>query len=120
MKGKTNYRKKVSIKDTEVINLVTKKIHKYNLPTKILSVSYMKLNGRHPEGKKKLLEKDCSYIMFVTEGKGKYIINEDIIEVKPQDVVFVRAGSTFVAEGKFEYLTVVVPAFYPNTTEEIE
>lgn len=111
--------KKVSLKDTKTLDQVTKKINLYNLPTKILSASYMTLNGRHPEGKKKVLEKDCSFVMYVTEGKGKYIINDKEVKVKPKDVVFVRAGSTFVAEGDFEYFTVVVPAFHPDSVEEI-
>ncbi len=111
---------KVKKKEAGLIDQKTKQIRIYNLPTKVLSISYMSLEGRHPEGKKVMLEKDCSFVMYVTQGTGNYEINGERIAVEKGDAVFVRAGSTFVAEGNFEYVTVVVPAFYPETTEEIE
>lgn len=120
MKNKIITYKKVSAKDTKLVELKNKKIFQYNLPTKIMSVSYMELDGRNPEGNKVLLEKDCSFVMYVTKGKGKYLINGDKVNVSTGDVVFVRAGSTFVAEGKFEYLTMVIPAYHSDSTEEIE
>jgi mannose-6-phosphate isomerase-like protein (cupin superfamily) len=115
----TFYYKKVSAKDTSLLDQKTKKIFLYDLPTKILSISKMELNGRHPEGEKVLLEKDCSFVMYVTKGTGKYLINGEEVIVIKGDAVFVRAGSTIVAEGKFEYVTVCVPAFHEGSVEEV-
>jgi mannose-6-phosphate isomerase-like protein (cupin superfamily) len=119
-KGNITFFKKVSAEDTELLDQKTKKIHLYNLPTKILSISRMELNGRHPSGKKALLEKDASFVMYVTKGKGQYLINREKVMVSPGDAVFVRAGSTFVAEGRFEYITVNVPAYHPDSAEEVD
>jgi mannose-6-phosphate isomerase-like protein (cupin superfamily) len=111
---------KVSKEDRKLIDLGTKKIFQYNLPTKILSVSYMKVNGRNPEGNKVVLEKDCSFAIYITKGSGKFIIDRENIKAEVDDVIFVRAGSTFVAEGNFEYITFVVPAYHPESTEEVD
>ena len=120
MVKRITYYKKVAKNETTLLDQRTKKIHLYNLPTKILSVSRMELKGRHPEGNKVVLEKDCSFAMYVTRGKGKDLINGEIVQVGEGDVVFVRAGSTFIAEGNFEYITCVIPAYHPESTEEVE
>ncbi len=120
MNKKITYYKKVSVKEAQLLDQNTKKIYLYNLPTKILSLSRMELNGRHPEGRKVVLEKDCSFAMYVTKGQGKYLINGDEVKVSKGDAVFVRAGSTFVAEGNFEYVTCVVPAFHQKSVKEID
>jgi mannose-6-phosphate isomerase-like protein (cupin superfamily) len=119
LKGKVAYYKKTSANETKLLDQVTKKIYLYNLPTKILSISKMKLNGRHPEGEKVVVEKDCSFVMYITKGKGRYLINNEVVQVAVGDAVFVRAGCTFVAEGNFEYITVVVPAFHEDSVEKV-
>src|SRR3990172_8195733 len=72
------------------------------------------------DSKKIILEKDCSFAMYVTRGSGKYLVNGEEITVEEGDMVFVPAGSTFACEGNFEYITVDVPAFYPEQSEEID
>lgn len=99
----------------------TKTIFKYELATKLFDIAKMVVNGRHPENPEKvILEKDCNFAMYVTKGKGKYFVNSEEIAVTEGDVVFVPAGSTFACEGEFEYVTVDVPAYYPEQSEEIE
>lgn len=112
---------KITLKDTNLIDLGTKKIYKYILPTKLYDIAKMVVNGRHPQDPKKvILEKDCSFAMYVIKGKGEYLVNNEKIVVNEGDVIYVPAGSTFACEGNFEYITVDVPTFYAEQSEEIE
>ena len=113
---------KILAKEAKKIELgPTKTIYKYELPTKLFDISKMVVKGRHPEDSRKvILEKDCNFAMYVTRGEGKYLVNGEEINVVEGDVIFVPTGSTFACEGDFEYITVDVPAYYPEQSEEIE
>lgn len=86
--------------DTNKIDLGTKVIFKYPSPTKIFDIGRMVVNGRNPE--------------------GKIYAGDDVFDVKINDVVLVPKGNKFAAEGKMEYITVDVPAFYLEQSTEIE
>jgi predicted enzyme related to lactoylglutathione lyase len=106
-----------SADETTLIDLgPTKQIHKYPSPTRQLDIGRMVINGRHPE-KGFVVEQGCDFVMYVTQGNGKYYVGDEVFEVKPGDVVFVPTGNKFAAEGEFEYITVDSPAFYPEQTE---
>lgn len=113
---------KISEKDSKKIRLgAAKTIYKYELPTKLFDIAKMEVHGRHPENPTRvILEKDCNFVMYVTKGGGKYFINGEEIRVEEGDVVYVPAGSIFACEGDFEYITVDVPAYYPEQSEEVE
>lgn len=112
---------KISKKQIEKIDLGSKVIHEYPLKTRLMSVAYMVVKGRHPKGKNKfLLEYDCAFIMYLTKGKGKVYAGEEVFDVKVGDVVFVPVENRFAVEGDMEYVTVDTPAFYPEQSEEIE
>ena len=112
---------KISAKDSKKIELGAKTIYKYILPTKLFDIARMVVKGRHPvDPKKVILEKDCSFAMYVSKGKGKYFVNGEEFNVTEGDVLYVPAGCTFACEGDFEYITVDVPAFYPEQSEVIE
>jgi mannose-6-phosphate isomerase-like protein (cupin superfamily) len=109
---------KVAFKDSKLINLGTKKIHSFPLQTRMMSVAYMQIQGRHPEGKGFLLEHDCQFVIYVTKGKAKIFAGDQIFEVKVGDVVFVPTETKFAVEGDVEYVTVDTPGFYPEQSEE--
>lgn len=112
---------KLSKSESKKIELGTKTIYKYELPTKLFDLAKMEVKGRHPANPDKvILEKDCNFAMYVTKGDGKYLVNGEEIKVAEGDCVFVPSGSTFACEGNFEYITVDVPAYYPEQSEEIE
>lgn len=112
---------KISAKEANKIGLGTKTIYKYILPTKLFDIAKMVVKGRHPENPKKvILERDCSFAMYVIKGRGKYFVNGKSMNVAEGDVLYVPASSTFACEGDFEYVTVDVPAYYPEQSEEIE
>lgn len=112
---------KYSSQDTNKIDLGTKVIFKYPTPTKEMDIAKMVVKGRHPESPNTfLLEHKCQYVIYVSKGKGKIYAGEDIFEVKVGDVVFVPVDNKFAAEGDMEYITVDLPAFFPEQSEEIK
>jgi len=99
--------------------LGAKKIYKYPLGEKLLSVARMVVDGRHPESGY-LLEKECNFAMYMTRGKGRYFVGDEIFDVGVGDVVFVPAGNKFASEGDFEYITFDTPGYYPEQSEEVK
>jgi mannose-6-phosphate isomerase-like protein (cupin superfamily) len=111
---------KYSQQDTNKIDLGTKVIFKYPSPTKLFEIARMEINDHHPqEPNKFLLEHDCQFAFYVIKGQGVIYASEEVFKVKVGDVVFVPKENKFAAEGNFEYITVNVPAFYPEQSEEI-
>lgn len=112
---------KYSKSDTKKIDLGTKIIYKYPAPNNLMDIGIMSVNGRHPEGQKKfILEHDCSFVIYVTKGSGIVYAGDEKFEVVVGDVVFIPKENKFAVEGKFEYVTVDNPAFYPEQSDEIE
>lgn len=111
---------KYTPRDTKKIDLGTKIIFKYPTPTKELDIAKMVVNGRHPEDPKTfILEHKCQFVIYITKGKGKIYAGDDVFDVKVGDVVFVPTDNKFAAEGNMEYLTVDIPAFFQEQSEEV-
>ncbi|KKT73512.1 MAG: hypothetical protein UW69_C0063G0005 [Microgenomates group bacterium GW2011_GWA2_44_7] len=113
--------KKYSLKEANKIDLGTKLILKYPSPTKLFDIAKMVVNGRHPQDKKTfILEHDCQFVIYVTQGTGKVYAGDEIFEVTVGDVVFVPTDNKFAVEGELEYITIDVPAFYLEQSEEVK
>lgn len=111
---------KYSKADTNDIDLGTKRIFKYPTPTKLMDIGKMVVNGRHPQKEGSfLLEKECSFIMYVLSGKGRVFAGNEIFDVVAEDVVFVPKENNFAVEGNFEYITFDSPAFYMEQSGEV-
>lgn len=110
---------KISKNDADLTDLGTKKILAYPLPTKLMSVAYMTVSGRHPK-KGFLLEGDCAFCLYVTKGHGKIYAGEEIFEVAVGDVMYLPVNTKFACEGNMEYVTFDSPGFYPEQSQEIE
>lgn len=112
---------KYSFGDTNKIDLGTKVIFKYPTPTKEFDIAKMVVKGRNPVGNNRfILEHQCQFVLYVIKGTGKIYAGEDIFKVKLGDVVFVPIGNKFAVEGEMEYITIDVPAFFLEQSEEIE
>lgn len=112
---------KYTFKDVRKINLGTKTIFKYPTSTKTMDVARMVVKGRHPEGKNKfVIEHDCSFAIYVINGKGKVYAGDQIYMIKPRDVVFVPKENKFAVEGNMEYITFDSPVFYVEQSEQVE
>ena len=112
--------RKYTFKETIKIDLGTKVIYKYPTPTKKFDIAKMVVRGRHPqEPTKFILEHKCQFVICVTKGTGKIYAGEDVFDVAKGDVIFVPNDNKFAAEGEMEYITVDVPAFFMEQSEEI-
>jgi mannose-6-phosphate isomerase-like protein (cupin superfamily) len=112
---------KYSPNQTTRIDLGTKVIFKYPTPTQLFDIARMVVAGRHPaDPNKYILEHACDFVIYVIRGEGKVWAGEEIFEVKVNDVVFVPKENKFAVEGNMEYITVDVPAFSLEQSEEIE
>lgn len=106
--------------ETNKIDLGTKIIFKYPTPTKLMDVGKMVVNGRNPQKEGSfILEKECSFIMYILSGKGRVFAGDEIFDVVAEDVVFVPKENKFAVEGNFEYITFDSPAFYMEQSEEV-
>lgn len=110
---------KYTLKQTNKIDLGTKAIYKYPTPTKLFDIAKMVVNGRHPkENGKFILEHDCNFVIYVTKGKGVIYAGNEKFSVESEDVVFVPTENKFAVDGHLEYITIDVPAFYLEQSEE--
>ncbi|MEK6952502.1 MAG: hypothetical protein AABX29_05805 [Nanoarchaeota archaeon] len=110
---------KYSPSDTNEINLGTKRIYKYPTPTKEMDIARMVVKGRHPQDSKTfILEHTCQFVIYVTKGSGKIYAGDELFRVSVGDVVFVPTENKFAVEGDIEYVTVDLPAFFPEQSEE--
>jgi mannose-6-phosphate isomerase-like protein (cupin superfamily) len=114
--------KPLHLKQTEakLIKFGAKQIFAYPLETKLMSVAYMKIEGRHPNGDKYLFERDCQFVIFITKGSAKVFINNSIYNVEVGDVLYVPSQTRFAVEGNVEYVTFDTPGYYPEQSEEVE
>jgi mannose-6-phosphate isomerase-like protein (cupin superfamily) len=111
---------KYSKSDAKITDQVTKIVHAYPSPTRMMSVAYMEIKGRHPQGNKFSLDHDCAFMIYVTKGEGKVYLDKEIVKVTVGDVVYVAIGTPFACEGRMEYVIVDVPGFYPEQIEETD
>ena len=111
---------KYSLSEATKIDLGTKTIFKYPTPTREFDIAKMVVKGRHPvDPSKFILEHKCQFVICVTQGQGKIYAGDDVFSVATGDVVFVPTDNKFAAEGEMEYITVDVPAFFMEQSEEI-
>lgn len=112
---------KYNFDQTNKIDLGNKIIYKYPTPTFKYDIAKMVVNGRHPvDPDTFLVEHACEFIMYILSGEGIVQAGDDKFNVKPGDTVFVPKDTKFAVEGKFVYITVDVPAFYLEQSEEVK
>lgn len=77
---------------------------------------YFEVDGAH--GKVKTTLSDRVY--YVLEGKGEFIINDEIIPVEATDVVIVSKNTPYNYRGKMKLFLVHTPAFDPVHEVKLE
>ena len=112
---------KLAFKETNLIDLGTKKIYQYPFKAKLISVAKMSVKGRNPQGRNNFfLEHKCNFIIYIIKGTGKIYAGKETFKVGVGDCVYVPLENKFAVEGKLEYVTVDTPAFFPEQSEEIK
>ena len=74
------------------------------------SVALIEINGDH--GKVKCIGEDRIY--FILDGKGKFVIGDEINDVSPNDLIFVPRNTPYNIIGKMKYFLICSPEFNPN------
>jgi len=106
---------KYTTQDAREINQDTKVIYKYPTPTKDFDIARMVVKGRHPKDPQAfIIEKECSFVIYILRGKGKVYAGNETFELVAQDVMMVPNNTLFAVEGDMEYITFDSPAFYPE------
>ena len=112
---------KYSFGQTDKIDLGTKIIFKYPAPTSEMDIAKMVVKGRHPKDSNTfVVEHECRFVIYVLKGKGKVYAGENIFDVKIGDVIFVPTNNKFAVEGDMEYITVDIPAYFQEQSEEVQ
>ncbi len=109
----------VSKNDTELIDLGSKKFHKYPTPTDRFELKKTILNGRSPEDPGKAYKESAPFALFILKGEGTLILDGTSYVLSPEDVVYVMENSTWSLEGDLEYVVCNVPVWKPEQMSEV-
>ncbi len=74
------------------------------------SAALIEINGDH--GKLKCIGEDRIY--FILDGEGKFIIEDKINDVSPNDLIFIPKDTPYNIVGKMKYLLICSPEFDPK------
>ncbi len=81
-------------------------INLYDLPTKLLTLYTVKINGRHPKEKRNV-NTECEEVYYVVSGSGTIHSEKGDFEIKQGDVYLIEKGEVYWTEGKELSLVVV-------------
>lgn len=111
---------KVSQNEITAIERETAIIKNYPFPTKNLSITNIKVNGRHPVDKtKQHIEHTLTLICYIISGKGTFVIEGKIYQVTKGDALFIQPDQKYYIEGNVEYLVCCEPAYYREQHEQV-
>ena len=111
---------KISQKDTTTIERETAVIRNYSFSTKDLSITHIKVNGRHPAYTSKLhIEHKLTLICYVLSGQGKFVVDNQEYVVETGDAIFIKPDQKYYIQGNLEYLVCCNPAYYREQHEQI-
>lgn len=111
---------KISQKDITAIERETAVIRNYPFPTKDLSITWIKVNGRHPADKTKWhIEHKLALICYVLSGSGKFFVDKHEYDVNSGDAVFIKPEQKYYIIGNLEYIVCCKPAYYREQHEQV-
>ncbi len=85
------------------------KINEYKINPNF-SGALIEIDGDH--GKLKCVNEDRVY--FIIDGTGKFVIEEKVLEIEANDVVFVPKNTVYNFIGKFKFFLICSPEFNPD------
>lgn len=111
---------KIAQKNITAIERETVVIHNYAFPIKDVSITHIKVFGRHPADKSKLhIEHKLTLICYILTGKGKFVVDEKEFSVETADAIFIKPDQKYYIQGNLEYLVCRNPAYYREQHEQI-
>ena len=112
---------KISQKDIITVERETAVIKQYPFPTKALSITNIKVNGRHPaDTTRQHVEHTLTLLCYVISGKGIFVIDGKTYSVTNGDALFIQPNQKYYIEGILEYLVCCEPAYYRKQHEQVK
>jgi len=93
--------------------------YEYPLGDKDINVAYIEINGRYPD-KGFVTNEAVKEILFVVEGEGKIVIEDEEHELKEGDVVLLLPKKKYFFDGKLKLVVPCSPAWYPEQHKNVE
>lgn len=105
----------------EKVERETAAIVSFPFATKDLSITHIKVFGRHPFDKKKLhIEHKLTLICYVINGDGKFVVEDKIFKVTSGDAILILPNQKYYIKGNLEYLVSCSPAYYREQHEQVK
>lgn len=87
--------------------------YEYPLEDKDINVAFVEIDGRYPD--KGFVTNDAvKEIVFVVEGEGRIVIEDEGHELKEGDVVLILPKKKYFFDGKMKLVVPCSPAWYPE------
>jgi quercetin dioxygenase-like cupin family protein len=86
-------------------------VGEYETDDKNINVALVTLTGRYPSNGWAVNEK-CTLMAFVLSGKGRLILEGQVIELSEKDVAVISSGERYAWEGEMTILMPATPAWY--------
>ena len=106
-------RYKFSFKDRKKINKYGVDISIYNLKNPLVNIVYEEVKEGHFE---EFLNTKSTFIWFIFEGKGTFIINDEKFPVEAKDIIVVPPNNRIHYFGSMKMTLTTIPAF--NSKDE--
>ena len=99
-------------------DLIMKHVIDRDRHSRDLSVTWVKINGRH----RRLESTTGDRVYYVIEGEGRFQVGDDApwVTARAGDVVFIPKGVPYELEGELSYLVINGPAFGPGSDRYVE
>ncbi|OGK29257.1 hypothetical protein A3D06_00850 [Candidatus Roizmanbacteria bacterium RIFCSPHIGHO2_02_FULL_40_9] len=85
----------------------------YDLSDKDINAAVIELSGRYPD-KGRVVNEKCKEIVYVIEGTGKLVIENEELLLEEGDMTMIRPGQKYFFEGNLRFLTPCTPAWHPE------
>jgi mannose-6-phosphate isomerase-like protein (cupin superfamily) len=86
---------------------------------KDINVAYVEIRGRYPD-KGRVTNEVCKEMAYITEGKGKIVVEGEEIELNELDLILLEPGERYYWEGNLKMVVPCTPAWYPEQHKEVE
>lgn len=91
----------------------------YALMDQDINVAYVEIKGRYPD-KGRVTNEVCKEMAYITEGKGRIVVEDEEIELNAQDLILLEPGERYYWEGNLKMVVPCTPAWYPEQHKEVE
>jgi mannose-6-phosphate isomerase class I len=111
---------KISLNEITEVDRISAKIKNFPFPVKNISVTNIKVDGRHPlDITKQHIEHKLTLICYVISGQGKFVVENKTHDVVGGDAILIKSDEKYFIEGNLEYLVCCEPAYYREQHEQV-